>query len=63
MIFTETEIVMLKRIGSHYPEFRELIDRWRADELEVLAKAGETVFRTQQGRVHTLTELRQRLTP
>lgn len=63
MQFTEDDIVLLKQIGRHNPELLDLVTRWRTSELETLAKAGDNLFRTQQGRVHTLTELRQRLTP
>jgi len=63
MQLSPTQIEMLQSISRQYPGFRELVDKWRQDELERMSICAEPLFGTFKGRVQLLTELQQKINP
>jgi hypothetical protein len=61
MRFTPEDLQTFSRVGRQFPEFIEILSRWRTEEMEALLLAAEKDTRTIQGRARLLTELRKQL--
>lgn len=53
------ELKLVKDVGRQFPRFVEILDRWKAQELEALIFATSTVSDTMRGRVQSLAELQK----
>jgi len=57
------DAALLKQIGRQYPQVVDVLNRLRAAELEAMTLATADQFSTYKGRVQSLTEFRQLISP
>jgi len=58
---SEPEKLLCKQVGRHFPQFVELVDRLRQQELETMALTTPEHFCTYKGRVQVLTQMKQHI--
>lgn len=63
MRLSEDDALLAQQVGRQNQQFVGLLERLRAAELELLAKASVENFSTLKGRVQMLTDILQQIKP